>query len=567
MSELSNKQIGKYIKLAAQLGELHNANPFKVRSLQGLAFKIERFPVALNGLPKTELYTLDGISKSGADKLSALLERGSFDDLDEYLSKTPPGIIELLQIKGIGPKKVSVLWSMGIETVGELLYACHENRLIELTGFGKKTQEQILHAIEYKKSSEGKLHYATIEHVALQLITDLKQSGFVNQCSLTGEMRRKTEIVTQLQILVSVNNETELVSFLETHPMIDNGSVRKKTVGNEKAYEAVIGNSIHLLISVIEEKKFISSLFNTTATEGHIQFLKKQSPDTILSDDVENEREIYALYKLPYFEPELREGIIEEQLLRKNEFPKLITLQDLKGCLHNHTTYSDGSNTLKEMADYCKELGFEYFGVCDHSKSAFYANGLKADRVIEQQKEIDKLNLTYTDFKILKGIESDILNDGSLDYEEDILKTFDFIVASVHSNLRMEEEKATIRLIKAIENPYTTILGHMTGRLLLARPGYEVNIEKIIDACAANNVIIELNANPYRLDMDWSYIQQAIEKGVMISINPDAHRKEGIHDMHYGVCVARKGALTKEMTFNAFGLTEIQNFLVRRNHR
>ena len=256
----------------------------------------------------------------------------------------------------------------------------------------------------------------------------------------------------------------------------------------------------------------------------------------------------------------MREGLTEVELARENKIPKLIDLADLKGILHNHSTYSDGVDTLKDMAVYCKELGYEYLGICDHSQSAFYANGLKPDRVFEQQKEIDELNKSLFPFKIFKGIESDILNDGSLDYTDDILQTFDFIVASVHSNLKMMEDKATARLIKAIENPFTTILGHPTGRLLLSRAGYAINHRKVIDACAANGVVIELNAHPYRLDIDWRWIPYCIEKGVMISVNPDAHHKQGYHDMYYGTCVGRKGMLTKKSCFNAFNKEEIEKY-------
>jgi DNA polymerase (family 10) len=278
-----------------------------------------------------------------------------------------------------------------------------------------------------------------------------------------------------------------------------------------------------------------------------------------------SEEEIFNSFGMQFIEPELREGLNEVELAKANKIPKLLELTDLKGILHNHSTYSDGLNTLKDMAVYCKELGYEYLGMCDHSQSAFYANGLKADRVMEQQREIDELNKKLAPFKIFKGIESDILNDGSLDYPEEVLKTFDFIVASVHSNLKMTEEKATARLLKAIENPYTTILGHPTGRLLLSRPGYPIDHKRIIDACAANNVIVELNAHPYRLDIDWRWIQYCIEKGVKISVNPDAHEKGGYHDMHYGVCAARKGMLTKEMCFNAMPLIEMEAYFKKKN--
>jgi DNA polymerase (family 10) len=263
---------------------------------------------------------------------------------------------------------------------------------------------------------------------------------------------------------------------------------------------------------------------------------------------------------LQYIVPELREGLAEVELAKENKLPELIKVEDLKGALHNHTTYSDGANTLKEMADYCKSLGYEYLGICDHSKTAFYAQGLSIERVLEQQQEIDQLNSQYQSFKILKGIESDILNDGSLDYPDDILKSFDFVVASIHSNLKMNEEKATERLIKAIENPYTNILGHPTGRLLLARTGYPINHKKVIDACSANKVSIELNAHPYRLDIDWRWIPYCLEKGIKISINPDAHHLLGLHDMYYGVCVARKGLLDKANCLNSFSLNDLNLF-------
>jgi DNA polymerase (family 10) len=267
---------------------------------------------------------------------------------------------------------------------------------------------------------------------------------------------------------------------------------------------------------------------------------------------------------LQYIEPELREGLGEVDLAANQGIPTLIEWSDLKGVLHNHTTYSDGVHTLREMADHCKSMGYGYLGICDHSKTAVYANGLTIDKVLEQQAEIDKLNADYEGFKILKGIESDILGDGSLDYPEELLKTFDFVVASVHSGLKMNEEKATARLLKAIENPYTTILGHPTGRLLLARAGYPINHKKIIDACAANNVSMELNAHPYRLDIDWRWIPYCIEKGVKISINPDAHHKEGFKDMYYGICVARKGMLDAENCLNAMNLEAFLSYIQKK---
>jgi DNA polymerase (family 10) len=274
-----------------------------------------------------------------------------------------------------------------------------------------------------------------------------------------------------------------------------------------------------------------------------------------------SEEEVYAGLNVQHCEPELREGHFEIEKAKNHELPKLIEYSDLKGILHNHSTYSDGMNSLQEMAVYCKELGYQYLGICDHSQTAVYADGLKPETVLIQQQEIDRLNQQLFPFKIFKGIESDILSNGELDYEEDMLKSFDFIVASVHANLKMDEAKANARLIKAIENPYTTILGHPTGRLLLGRPGYPIDHKKIIDACAANKVVIELNAHPYRLDIDWRWIPYCLEKGVMISINPDAHQLKGYHDMRYGTYAARKGMLTKEHCLNAMDLSTFEHYL------
>jgi DNA polymerase (family 10) len=422
------------------------------------------------------------------------------------------------------------LWKeLEIESIGELLYACNENRLTTLKGFGEKTQTQLKLNIEFKQSNNNKFHFATLEKPVNNLVEFILQHQSHLQVSVVGQLARKCEVIDTIEILI----DGELNADVST-------------------LEKIIPLKINYIYCKPEE--FFYKQVELTSTPQHLLKIKF---DSITSTEFYSEEEVYEALNLQYIEPELREGLTEVALAQQNNIPKLIELNDLKGILHNHTTFSDGVHTLKEMADYCKELGYDYLGICDHSKSAFYANGLDIDRVLQQQREIDALNASYQNFKILKGIESDILNDGSLDYEEDILKTFDFIVASIHSNLKMSEEKATERLIKAIENPYTSILGHPTGRLLLARQGYPINHKKIIDACAANKVSIELNAHPYRLDIDWRYIPYCLNKGVMISINPDAHHKDGYHDMYYGVCVARKGMLTKEMCLNSLSLNEL----------
>lgn len=525
---MTTEEIAQQLKLTAQLMELHEENPFKVKSIANAAFKLDKTDIMLQGLSLQELEKIEGIGKSIASKINELQTTGTLKELSDMLNRTPLGVVDMLGIKGIGPKKVGQLWrELQIESVGELLYACNENRLTALKGFGAKTQEQVKKQIEFHQSNQGKFHYASLEDYANQLVEQLKKKYNTTLVSLSGAMRRKNEIIEQIDIVIATEQSV-----------------------NEQELENKYGVKLNIITCKPEE--FYATLFKTTAHADHLKQLAE-----LYIQHPSSENDIYKAHQLSYIEPELREGLMEIELARINKLPQLIEFTDLRGILHNHSTYSDGIHTLKEMAEHCKLLGYEYLGICDHSQSAFYANGLKPERVQEQHQEIDQLNKQLHPFKIFKGIESDILNDGSLDYSSDILQTFDFIVASVHSNLKMTEEKATARIIKAIENPYTTLLGHPTGRLLLSREGYPIDHKRVIDACAANGVVIELNAHPYRLDIDWRWIPYCLEKGVKISINPDAHEKNGYNDMKYGTYVARKGMLTKEMCFNSLGREEI----------
>lgn len=528
---MNSDQITEALEITAKLMELHNENPFKIKSIAAAAYRLDKLRYDFEGKTMEEISAIEGIGKSIAAKINELLTTGTTKELTELYDKTPLGVVEMLGIKGLGPKKVRQLWlELNLESVGELLYACNENRLTALKGFGEKTQTAIKLSIEFKLSNSNKFHFASLEKPINNLVEFILEQQSDLQMAVIGQLARKCEIIDKIEILT----DGEILSDIST-----------------------LQKAIPLKINFIlcEPSEFFYKYVELTSTPEHLEKINFSSLDTTEFFDDE---EIYSALNLQYIEPELREGLNEVNVALNHDIPKLIELNDLKGILHNHTTYSDGVHTLLEMAGYCKDLGYEYLGICDHSKSAFYANGLQIDRVIEQQKEIDKLNLTFSNFTVLKGIESDILNDGSLDYPEEILKTFDFIVASVHSNLKMNEEKATERLIKAIENPYTSILGHPTGRLLLARPGYPINHKKVIDACGANKVSMELNAHPYRLDIDWRWIWYCLEKNVKISINPDAHHMAGFHDMYYGVCAARKGMLSKEFCLNALSLDELK---------
>jgi DNA polymerase (family 10) len=548
---MENKPIARTLRLLSQLMELHEVNPFKIKSIANAAFKVDKLPFPIAGKTLEQLEKVDGIGKSIAAKIIELFENGTIAEMDELLATTPPGVVEMMGIKGIGAKKVAIIWrELGIETTGELFYACNENRLIEAKGFGLKTQEEIRKAIEFRMASNGKFLFAQVEKEANELMDEVKAVFPDALKHFAGEFRRLNEIITEIVIVLgSVNHEIAHQALLKSN-IISNVSLNENHISGE------LPNGLLVDIICVDKADYFNELFLNTGTDDHVQAVLERINTPL--DQPESEEIIYKKAGLAWMQPELREGTTYIEKAEKNELPTLIITHDLKGSLHNHSTWSDGVNTVEEMALYCRDnLKLEYLGMCDHSKSAFYAKGLSIERVLQQQEEIDHLNKKLDGFHIFKGIESDILYDGSLDYPEEILQKFDFVVASVHSILKMDEEKATSRLITAIENPYTTILGHPTGRLLLSRGGYPINYKKVIDACAANNVVIEINANPLRLDLDWRWHQYALKKGVWLSINPDAHRVEGFLDMHYGVLAARKGGLYKEMCLNALSLQEI----------
>ena len=556
---MENKTIARSLRLLSQLMELHNENPFKIKTVANAALKVDKLPFAINTKTREEMEQIDGLGKSTAAKVWELLQTGTMADLENILLKTPEGIVEMLGIKGIGPKKIVIIWKdLGIENIGELYYACNENRLIEAKGFGLKTQEEIKKVIEFKMAAQGKFLYAhsetLVQNLTAELLLWLTQLEEAPLLRVAGGYRRYNEIIEELDFVIGADNVaiTEQLHLFAALPF-------EQSTAN--MFTAMSPFGLKIQLHIYPKSAFYLNLFKLTGNDAHVNAVLALAGEGPFAD----EQEIYVKAGLSFVEPELREGLNEVELAKSGKLPTLITYDDLKGSLHNHSTWSDGVHTLEEMARYCKDqLKLEYLGICDHSKSAFYAKGLNEQRVYAQHQEIEALNQKLAPFKIFKGIESDILNDGSLDYSDDILKTFDFVVASVHSNLRMDEEKATARLIKAIENPYTTILGHPTGRLLLSRKGYPIDYHKIIDACAANNVVIEINANPLRLDLDWRYHRYALEKGVLLSVNPDAHRMEGFRDMHYGVYMGRKGGLEAGSCLNTFTLEQISAYFSSR---
>jgi DNA polymerase (family 10) len=548
---MTNKEISRAMRLAAGLAELHDANPFKVKSLNNAAFQIDRLGVQLSTLSENEVLSLPGIGKGLAGDIKQLLKRGSFDEMDELLRITPPGVIAMMQIKGLGPKKIAVLWQqLALESPGELLYACNENRLVSLPGFGIKTQQKIKEAIEYKMANEGILLFADAENVAKNFI-QLYQTIAGYSPVMVSELRRKLEIVPRIELLAE-EKPNQLLGILKQIDTVD------EILASEESFyiEFRFLEQYHLTIHYAEPEEFEERLLLLTGPPEHLNELGLTSA----GNGISTEQEFYNEMGFPFILPELRDLPLDQAA--KIDELKLVKLSDIRGTIHNHTTWSDGANTLREMAVAAQKMGLEYLIICDHSKSAGYAGGLSIERVQDQWKEIEKLNIELAPFRIFKGIESDILNDGSLDYPDDILEKFDLVVASVHSVLNMDSERATARLIKAIEHPATKMLGHPSGRLLLSRKPYPLDYEKIIDACKANRVVMELNANPHRLDIDWRYIPMCIQKSVKISINPDAHHVEGYADMRYGIEIARKGGLTKEFLFNSASRTEMTDLLI-----
>ncbi len=547
---MDNKQIAKAFNNLGDLMELHDENTFKIRSYRNAYLTIRKLPEPLAEMSDAEINGIKGVGKAIAGKIRELLDAGEMATLNKYKDQTPEGIQDLLGIKGLGAKKVRQLWQeMGIESAGELYYACNENRLIALKGFGLKTQEDIRQKIEYHNQSRDKFLYATLEQEAAELVSELKKKLNI-QAELTGAIRRKMPILRGIEILIDIK---ELPDDIFDENFI---TLTEKTANY---YRVKTAKQTPVRLYTCTPDEWFFKLFETTGANDFCEIILKNTNENEMKNAA-SEEAIFEAADCAFIPPELRDNHENIDLAKSNNIPTLITSNDIKGVLHTHSTYSDGINSLREMAEYARDKGYAYIGITDHSKSAFYANGLKPDRLHAQWAEIDELNAELAPFRIFKGIESDILSDGSLDYEDDILQQFDFIVASVHSNLKMDEAKATQRLINAIKNPHTTMLGHPTGRLLLSRKGYPIDHAKVIDACAAHNVSIEINANPLRLDLDWEWIPYALEKGVKIAINPDAHSTRGIHDIHYGVCVARKGGLTAAQCVNYLSVEEFEQY-------
>jgi len=545
-----NNEIADKFSLLSKLMDIHGENSFKSKSYSIASFNIEKIPDQLSEVEREKIFSYKGIGESVGKKIIEILETGILSQLQDLLIRTPSGVMEMLLIKGIGPKKISTIWKeMEVESLGELLYACNENRLLLYKGFGEKTQKNVQEAIEFYMRSRGSYLYAEAENTALSIDKKIKEVFPLYRSELTGEFKRQLEIIDKIEWVTTIPL-ISIKDFIETL-----GYTAEAEDSNKMIFKSPGG--IRLQFRLTEQKSFFNTLVETSSSKGFLFFLKQQETLSTVENAM-SEEDVFLAIKQPFIPAFLRE---DPEIFNKPPTQPLIQPGDIKGIIHCHSSWSDGNSSIEELANACLAAKMEYLVISDHSKSAFYANGLQPDRIREQQKYIDALNDSLAPFRIFKSIECDILYDGSLDYSDDVLSTFDLVIASVHSNLKMDEPKAMGRLLKAISNPFTTILGHVTGRLLLSRKGYPVDHKAIIESCAANNVVIELNAHPRRLDMDWRHINYAIKKGVLISIDPDAHYIHGFDDIRYGVLSAQKAGLTKENNLSSFSLKEFEDFI------
>ena len=543
---MTNAALADRFELLAQLLDIHGENPFKTKSYANAAFTLERLPKEVSAMQADEFHQIRGFGDAIIAKINELQTTGALSLLEKTIAATPPGVLEMLRIKGLGPKKIAIIWKeLGIETIGELEYACIENRLAAVKGFGRKTQEKICESIRFYQNSLGFHLYAAMEAPAKDLILRLQNTIPNARFELTGAIRRQEDTIAGIELVTDAG-------IAALCPFFEKFEGTEITV-TDAALTVKLEGTPDIICHLANPENFYERLFITTASEDYLQEYKAQHS---ISATAAREVAIFEAAGLPFIPPPLR----ATAALQLQTEP-LIQPGDIRGIIHSHTDYSDGAETLETMAKAARDAGFEYIVISDHSQAAYYADGLKPDKIAEQHREIEALNKKMAPFRIFKSIEADILGDGELDYDAAVLSTFDLVIASVHSNIFMNEEQAMNRILTAVRNPFTHILGHPTARLLLSRPGYPVDHKKLIDTCAAHDVVIEINANPRRLDIDWRWIPYAMQKGVLLSINPDAHSIKGMGDVRYGVLSAQKGGLTADKNLSSFSLSEFEAWL------
>ncbi|HKK73131.1 MAG TPA: DNA polymerase/3'-5' exonuclease PolX [Candidatus Krumholzibacteria bacterium] len=566
------KTVIKTLERIAVLLELSGANPFKSRAFQNGARALQSYEGDLTaGLESGELKKIKGVGKGILTEVESLLADGTSPALVELEDAVPAGLLEIVRVPGLGPKRVRVLHEkLGIETLGELEYACNENRLVQLDGFGAKTQQKILAGIETVRRFGGRHLLSDAWAAADRLMDFVRGIDGVEHFELAGSIRRRRETIKDVDILVSAADPGRV------HEAFTGMDAVAEVIGSGDTKTSVrLDTGIQVDLRTVTPRQFPFALHYFTGSKEHNTRMRQRAKDRGLklneyglfptgsdaSLELDSEDAIFEALDLHPIPPELREDMGEFDAAEQGDLPPLVEEADIRGVLHNHTTWSDGAHSVREMAEAARAMGYQYLGLSDHSQSAFYAHGLKPDAILRQHEEIDEVNASFDDFVVLKGIESDILPDGSLDYDDDVLERMDFVVASVHGHFGLKPEDQTKRCIRAVQNPFTSILGHPTGRLLLARDGFEMDLEAVIEAAVEVDCALELNANPHRLDLDWRELRHAAKLGARISIGPDAHRTEGLQDVRYGVAVARKGWLRAENVLNALPLDELRAWL------
>lgn len=555
----------------AELLELKGENPFKVRAYQAAVRTLETQAGELKEFAaRIQQGGIKGIGKTMSQHIFEYVTTGDIAYYHELKESIPPVIFEFIRVPGLGPKKALTLYEkLNLRSLGELEYACKENHLAGLAGFGTKTQEKILSGLEQLKKYQGQFLLADMWPLAEKIADYFRNLPGVEKAEVAGSIRRRKETVKDIDIVVASRDHQAVMSAAVGMP-----GVEKVTGSGSTKTSVLLSAGINLDVRVVNPTEYIYALHHFTGSKEHhikLRGLAKAQGLRINEYNVEGpegplppvatEAEFYRVFGLSEIAPELREGYGELEAAAQHALPVLVTREDIKGLLHMHTTYSDGSASLQEMADKAHEMGLQYIGITDHSQSAVYAKGLKPEAIDRQRREIDACNATQTGPVLLAGIESDILPDGSLDYPDEILARFDFVIASVHSHFKQSEAEMTRRIIKAMENPYVSMLGHPTGRILLAREGYPVNVTEIIQAAGQSGTMIEINASPYRLDLDWRWYQSAKEAKILLSVNPDAHGTGELHNMEFGLAMARKGGLEASDLLNTLPVETVKRLL------
>ena len=581
---MDKKRIAEILDEIGTLLELTGENPFRSRAYHNGAQVIGGLTDDLDELMREgSLTSIKGIGQGLADIIVELMQTGKAKMHEELREKVPSGVLEMLRVQGLGPKRIKLLYEkLNIKSIAELREACEKQHLRSIEGFGEKTEENILKNIAHLERSSDKHLYPQAFESAEKIIVLLKQMNGVKQCDYAGSLRRRKEIIGDIDLLVSATDKMR-GAILSTFTKQDDVESIIAT-GDTKA-TVILKNGIQCDLRIVSEAEYPFALNYFTGSKEHNVEMRSLARKKGLSLNeygftritesklakagkqvpiCHNEEEIYKTLGLHYIPPELRENRGEIEFAQKYVIPKLIELSDLRGTFHCHTTDSDGLNSLDQMATAAQNLGWQYIGIADHSQAASYAGGMSPAKVRDQMKYIDHLNEHNENFHIFKGIECDILSDGSLDYNDKLLSEFDYVVASIHTKFKMTEDEATKRLIKALKNKYVTMLGHPTGRLLLQREGYPVNMVEVINAAAEYGKAIEINAHPMRLDLDWRFLKYAKDKGVLIFINPDAHNVFGLKEVLYGVGIARKGWIEPKNVVNTWTVKKVIKYLTRK---